>query len=869
MTATEEVTALTPEQWQKAEDILTEILELPADQRQAALDRACQGDEGLRRELESLLAAADPAESFIETPVFSLRSEGLLEIREGQRVGSYQIERLLGRGGMGSVFLATRIDEFEKRVALKILKPGLNTEAIVRRFRHERQILAHLDHPNIAKLLDGGSTEEGLPYFVMEYVEGEPIDHYCDRQRLTIRQRLTLFRKVCSAVHLAHQNLIVHRDLKPANILVGADGEPKLLDFGIAKPLDPEDASTLLTASGAQPMTLAYASPEQVEGEAITTASDIYTLGVLLYELLSGRRPYRTPSRKWLDLARAIREEQPEKPCTAVGRKPTEPRSTTSERRQTMTFNHDSQQETLARGTRSSEPQSSEPRSSQPHSSDLPPAKEVLTTEELSHRRSTDPRGLRRRLTGDLDSIVLMALRKEVSRRYSTVEQFSQDIDRFLTGLPVVARPATLAYQAGKFVRRHTLESALVALLLLTIIGFGVVSLRMRDRAVLERERAEEVTGFLVSLFEGSNPDAAKGEDVTAMEILDRGRQQIEIYRENEPRLYAMLAATMGDVYYNLGLFEKARPMLEEALPGLQRHVGGADDRQLATVFNDLAAILWGQGDSQRAEALFRQALEMKIRLYGDNDPRIVTNLNNLAVATKQHGDLETAEDLYRRGIKIRSSQDPPVPEALAYSLSSLGTLLLDKEDYDQALDHLNRALEIRQGLFGVEHTSVALVLNNLGLVHQALEATTEAEDMYREALRIRRKLLGDAHSDVAITEINLASVLVDQNQAPEATVLATRALASLRQSKPGHWRVAHAESVLGSSLALSGNFPQAEALMNASYPIREAPHDDCSKYNRDALHRLAGLYEAWGNSAAELKYKSMLEACPARRQPV
>ncbi len=867
--------ALTPEQWQQAEEILTDVLELPVDERQAALAHACQGDEGLRRELESLLAASDPAKSFIETPVFSLRSEGLQEIREGQKIGSYRIEHLLGRGGMGSVFLATRIDEFEKRVALKILKPGLNTEAIVQRFRHERQIHAHLDHPNIAKLLDGGSTEEGLPYFVMEFVEGEPIHHYCDRQRLTIRQRLALFRKVCSAVHLAHQNLIVHRDLKPANILVGADGEPKLLDFGIAKPLDPEDASTLLTATGAQPMTLAYASPEQVDGEAITTASDIYTLGVMLYELLSGRRPYRIPTSKWLDLAHAIREEQPEKPSTAISRRPTTPRSST-QRSSTQRSSTTSQQPT---GTATASPSGSsdlapEPASTDrtwardPSTRDTSPSEAALTTEELSYRRSTDPRGLRRRLSGDLDSIVLMALRKEMSRRYPTVEQFSRDIDRFLTGLPVVARPATLAYQAGKFVRRHTLESVLVASLLITIIAFGVTALNIRNRAVLERERAEDVTSFLVNLFEGSNPDSAKGEDVTALEILDRGRLQIETYRENEPRLYAMLAATMGHVYYNLGLFEKARPMLEEALPGLQRHIGKKDDPQLAIVVNDLAAVVWAQGDSQRAETLFRQALEMKVRLYGNVDPAIVTNLNNLAVATKQRGDLEAAEQLYRRGLGIRLRQDPPDPSALAYSLSSLGTLLLDKEANAQALSHFNRALEIRRQLYGDEHTSVALVLNNLGLVHQALGATTEAEATFREALRIRRKLLGDAHADVAITETNLASVLVAQARSREANNLATRALANLRQSKPGHWRVAHAESVLGSSLVLLEDFARAESLLTASYPIRETPHNDCSKYNRDALLRLESLYEAWGKPEAALSYRASLDACSTRRQP-
>ena len=288
---------------------------MPPAERPRALEEVCDDDPELRQRLESMLESADKAQDFMETPAFSVREQAdgdqaLREPMEGRRIGPYRIERLLGRGGMGAVYLAVRIDEFEKHVALKILKRGMNTQAVVRRFRHERQILAHLDHPNIAKLLDGGTTRDGLPYFAMEYVEGETIDRYCDHHQLTVGKRLELIRKVCSAVHLAHQNLVVHRDLKPGNILVGADGEPKLLDFGIAKPLDTEGSTAnAMTASGGQSMTLAYASPEQVGGETITTASDVYSLGVVLYELLTGQRPYRTPGNKWLDLAQAIREQ--------------------------------------------------------------------------------------------------------------------------------------------------------------------------------------------------------------------------------------------------------------------------------------------------------------------------------------------------------------------------------------------------------------------------------------------------------------------------------------------------------------------------------------------------------------------------------
>ncbi|MGA9997264.1 MAG: protein kinase, partial [Pyrinomonadaceae bacterium] len=395
---------MTPERWKKVEEVFERALERPPEERRAYLAEACSDDEGLRSQVETLIQSYEKAGSFIESPAVPFDSSAQTLVDDpstaviGRRIGSYKIVREIGRGGMGSVYLAVRADdEFQKRVAIKLIKRGMDTDYIIRRFRNERQILASLDHPYIARLLDGGTTEDSLPYFVMEYVEGQPLHYYCDAHKLSITERLELFRKVCSAVHYAHQNLIIHRDLKPSNILVAADGTPKLLDFGIAKILNPEISSHTLdpTTAALRMMTPEYASPEQVRGESATVASDVYTLGVMLYELMTDHRPYRFNSRFPQELARVVCEEEPERPSVVVngieiipvdGEAPIE-----------------------------------------------------ITPETVSRARNTSLEQLRRQLSGSLDNIILKALRKESHRRYQTAAELSDDLERFLEGLPVNA----------------------------------------------------------------------------------------------------------------------------------------------------------------------------------------------------------------------------------------------------------------------------------------------------------------------------------------------------------------------------------------------------------------------------------------------
>src|SRR5581483_1679851 len=403
-------------------------------------------------------------------------------------------------------------DQFRKLVAIKVVKRGMDTDYVLERFHNERQILAHFDHPNIAKLLDGGVTADGRPYVVMEFIAGQPIDEYCDARRLDVQARLELFLKVCSAVAYAHQNLVVHRDLKPRNVLVMDNGEPRLLDFGIAKMLGDDREVTM---PGMRMMTPDYASPEQVRGEPVTTASDVYSLGVLLYELLSGHRPYQIKSYTPVEIEKVICGQEPELPSDAA----TRGRDDT--------------------GTESTAPSATAP---------------------------SRPRGTASQLKGDLDNIILMALRKEPQRRYASVEQFAEDIRRHLEGLPVIARKDTFAYRAGKFVTRNKVAVSVALAFVLLLAVSLVVIVRQSVRAARERDKARQVAQFLAEIFKVSDPGESRGNSVTAREILDKGAERIDRELSGQPEVQATLMATIGQVYESLGLYDAAAPVLEKAL---------------------------------------------------------------------------------------------------------------------------------------------------------------------------------------------------------------------------------------------------------------------------------------------------------------
>ena len=831
---------MTSERWKQ----ITEILEaldttrtVTTKERRTTLDRLCGGDRELRREVETLQAQEDEDfQDFLTKPVLPIHQQSpapespsepvLSSSRQspapGTRIGHYKLLHVLGRGGFGDVYQAVREDDYEQKVAVKLLQRHKGTTEIVRRFHIERRILASLEHPNISRIIDGGTTDDGIPYQVMEYVEGKPINRYCDERKLSTRERLALFCQVCTTVQFAHQNLVVHRDLKPGNILVTSDGELKLLDFGIAKLLDPKSADHGLTRDNQAPMTFKYASPEQVNQEPITTACDIYALGLLLYELLTGRLPCHLdvhPPMPYMQMLNAICEDEPQKPSTAV--------------RHTENI----------RGVGGDVVR--------------------LTPESVSELRDGDPRKLRRRLAGDVDEIVLKALRKKPRQRYGSAFELSEDIHRHLEGRPVMARAGTLRYRTGKFVRRHRWGLAMAASFLLLILGFAMTTTVLWRRAVdvgaqaeRERMRAQAVSRFLEDLFESANPDETRGEDVTVLEILDRGKEKLAENLENELDINADLLRSLGSVYNNLGDYQQARELKEEALR-IRRALSPEDHPKLVTEISNMARLHYDLGDYEEAERLYREALAMRRRL-GQGDSDLNKTILNLAGTLVQRGAYAEAEELQLEALAMRKELFGPEDPKVALSRFCLGALHLTRGDFEKAESYLRHALQIYLKAHGPEHTRVAEVLNSLGRLLHAQGHHDEAEHAYERALDIRRQRLGESHKSVADTKKNFAALLLTRGEPATAGVLLDQALTVLRRSMPeSDWTLADAEGVLGMYLLDLGCFEEAESILIKSYRIISEVKGDQAIHTRNAASRLVELYEAWGREEEAEKYRA------------
>lgn len=820
-----------PDRWHQIDQILQAALDRDAHERPAFLEQACAGDGSLFGEVESLIKAHDEARSFIEAPLLEDATKILAEYKDvsdqSRLIGPYKIIREIGHGGMGTVFLASRADDqYRKAVAIKLIRRGMDTDSILSRFRHERQILASLDHPNIARLLEGGTTQDGLPYFVMEYIEGQTIEQYCDAHRLATAERLKLFRTVCSAVHYAHQNLIVHRDIKPTNILVTSDGVPKLLDFGIAKLLKPEMyAQTIApTETMVRPMTPDYASPEQVRGQSITTASDIYSLGVLLYELLTGHRPYRLTSSNLHEMERVICEQEPEKPSTAINR--------------TVDISN----------------------------SDLA-TKLTLTPESVSKTREGLPEKLRRKLAGDLDNIVLMAMRKEPLRRYASVEQFSEDIRRHLDGLPVIARKDTFGYRTGKFVQRHKTAVAATVVMAALVIGFIVTTImqsarvgRERDRAQLERDKAARVSSFMVDLFSVSDPSEAKGNAITAREILDKGADKIRQELKDQPEVQATLMDTIGRVYRSLGLYDRAAPLLDEALR-LRRAQLGNDHPDVAATMKTIAGLLKDKGDYEASEKIFGEVLGMRRRQYGAEHADVAVAMDDLATVYYSEGKLEDAENLNREGLAMRRKLFGNESTEVAHALTNLAEVLLQKGDYDAPEPMFREALAIQRKLLGNEHPSVGLTLSNLASLFYQRGDYPGAEAMMREVLAVDQKVFGAEHPTVAYDFNNLGATLKMQGNFEAAEPLEREALAIRRKALgPDHPLVSLSLTNLGMTLRSEGNYAEAEPLFRESIAISRKRFGPDDRSVANPINGLAMMFHYKGDlAAAEPLYREAL----------
>jgi serine/threonine-protein kinase len=706
--------------------ILDQALDLPADERAAFLDEACRGRPELRAQVDHILAGAD-RENVLDRPIGELASSLLGEPEEaatardltGRRVGPYRIAREIGRGGMGAVYLAERDEaEFRQRVAIKLLRSTSSPEHLLERFLGERRILARLEHPHIARLYDGSVTDDGEPYFVMEHVEGLPIDAYADERRLSVDARLELFDQVCDAVDYAHRHLVVHRDLKPSNILVTAEGQVKLLDFGIAKLLvDDDAASGPVTKTGYAVLTPDYASPEQFSGQSVSTASDVYSLGVLLYELLTGARPYTFTSPSLVEIARTVIEEEPARPSTLFGSE---------------------------------------------------------ATPEAAACRGTTNEHLRRRLHGDLDTIVLMALRKEPERRYASVSQLREDLRRHHDNLPVRARPNTLGYRAGKLIVRHRTAAALALLVAVSLIGGLVGTTWQARKAAREARTAERITAFLTGLFRASDPNEFPGVELSARDLLDRGAERLDDELAAEPATQAELFSVIGKLYFELGLYDEARPLLERAL-AIQTELHGETHVETAKALGELVMVLHGAGDFESAEESARRVLEIRRQLLTADSPDLAASLTDLAAILSAQGRYAEAEPLYREALAIDRKHAPR--HLVADDLNNLGTFLMDAGKYEESRAAHEEALEIRTALYGDRHTDVATSLSNLGLTLARLGEPEESETMLRAAVDLRLELLGEDHPHTAISLNNLAEVMRERGDYEGARATHLRAL--------------------------------------------------------------------------------------------
>ncbi len=861
---------MTPERWEQIEGIFTSALEQPAEARERFVAHACDGDEDLGREVMSLLNSADSAGDYFADlagragvpTVDESESDGL----QGRRVGKYRLVQLIGRGGMGAVYLAERDDQqFEMQTALKILPVGLESEEARLRFLSERQILARLQHPSIAQLLDGGVTDDGTPYYVMEHVEGLPIDEYCDSRALTVDERLEIFLQVCEAVQHAHQNLTVHRDLKPGNILVTESGQVKLLDFGIARVLDPgQDGVAALTQTRrARPMTLAYASPEQVRGETVTTASDVYALGIILYRLLAGRHPHRLPFTSPTDAERIICEEQPAAPSVAL---------------------RQAAEQSVAAG------------------SSLDRA-----THGSGQLRQTSVRKLIRQLSGDLDTIVMMALRKEPERRYTSVSQLIDDIHRYLAGLPVSAQKDTLGYRASHFVRRNKVAVAVATAFLVMLIALVGISLRFaatsaaQSRAIArEAETTAQVSAFLVDLFKTADPLEGFGDTVRVRTILDRGAGYIDEALQGQPEIRARLTSVLGKVYGNLGLYDDAFELHQQALD-LQRQLHGGANLEVAEGLYQMAETQRSRRNFTAAESLYVAALDLRRRL-NDGPVSVADALRGLALTMRELGKPDSAELLTREVLQIRTEmlgeahfQTVAAHLDLAYVLRAKGELDSAEAMYLSVIPRLRTHGDSGRILLGSAY-------NNLGFLYRSKEQFAEAERWYREALPLERARGREPNLFVLLN--NLAGVLYQQGKYVETEEVLGERLAVAQAHWPaGNWRIgnaysslgdlflmlgdtaraepfvrqrveiyasalgadhgwtAHAKAVLGSCLTSLQRYAEAERLLLEGYTSLRAASGLGDRYTQDAVTRLVTLYRAWGRDEAAERYRELLQS--------
>ena len=768
-------------------------LELSPEQRAIFLDRVYKIDEKVGDQLSRLLHANAKAaqEANMDPPILRLTAEEIDESAKKktpppQHVGSYRLGQLIDRGGMGEVYIGHRTEgTYSQQVAIKVMRTGFNSDEHVKRFQAERHILASLKHPNIAQLIDGGVTTDGRPYIVMEYIPGEPITDFCDRHRLTVNQRLRLFRKVCNAVQTAHQRLIVHRDIKPDNILVTKKGIPKLLDFGIAKALEPEaiDATLAQTQEEVKLSTPAYAAPEQVKGEPITTSTDVYALGILLYELLTGMKPYDFTDLSRYEIEKRICEALPARPSYAL----TEFRGVSAEELKTI-------------------------------------------AKEISSNRKTDPRQLTRRLRGELDDIVLMAIRKEPEHRYGSAASLGDDIFRYLNKKPVEARQDNFKYRTKKFLQRNRIVLGVSLLLAVLITGFAFREMTLRQSEEAARVKAENeavtseaIASFMVEFFDVAEPFSEQAMRTDTMRIreflLHRASKLKELH--DQPAVKMRALSVVGRMYYSFGAYDEARSLIEESVSIADSLYTDPDEDALETL-HVLAELEMIQGDYDTAIAHYEDALKDVVHLDPPDSLLHASILNGLGDLARVQWRYEEAEAHHREALAIRQKMTGENSLLAAHSYNNLGLVLYDLGVLDESESMLTSSIAAYRTHVGDTKANVSAVLNNLGLVYAAKKQPEAAIRVLEEALEIKRVILGDNHWRVAHGMTNLAwnvSEAGDQVRAERMLFEAYDIMVNALGEE--HSNTANVLSKLGSVAFKSGKLEEAEGHLSTALEIQ------------------------------------------------
>jgi tetratricopeptide (TPR) repeat protein len=767
---------MTPERWQQIRDVLERALELKPHQRSVFLDTACLFDQSLRQEVEALLAASDDAlSSFLQS---APASDGLMAHLEGIVSGGglqagqmfaerFQLIRKVGEGGMGQVWLAEQTSPVRRQVALKLIKAGMCDEAIVQRFQSERQSLAIMDHPAIAKVFDAGATPQGQPYFVMEYVPGLPITEYCDQNKLKIKDRLELFIQACEAVQHAHQKAIIHRDLKPANILVvEVDGKPvpRIIDFGLAKATRPQaEGESLFTQPGHFVGTPGYMSPEQIDPNVqdIDTRTDVYSLGVVLYVLLTGLEPFETKQKQKQaldELLRRVREEDPPTPSTKVGT-------------------------------------------------------DRDTSAATAEARGTEPKQLVRLLRGDLDWITMKALEKDRTRRYGASSELAADIRRYLNHEPVVARPARAGYRLRKYVRRHRVVVSVVAGLVLLLAAFSVLQAVQLRRITRERDRATRITDFMTGMFKVPHPNEAHGNSVTAREILDKASKDMGTGLAKDPEVQAEMMGVIARTYTGLGLYPRAHELAQRSLD-VRSKLLGPDDRKTLESMALMGTILILEGHYAEAEKLEREGLARERRILGADDPLTLETMDHLAAALDDEDHDDEAEKLEREVIALGTRRLGPENEQILRAMANLGADLSDQSRYADAEQLYRQLVDVDRRVLGPDDPRTLIAAGNLALVVKSQDHFAEAEPLYRDVLTTQQRVLGNDHKNTAWTMENLAEVLSSEGRLAEAEKLSREALAiRSRVLGPEHSETLESKMDVADKLFREGRLNEAETL--------------------------------------------------------